>query len=227
MTANFRLSMFACLLMGALSNGCGGNPESTGTISETRPAGVAPQVPTNLTAADRLLPRMPATMPSDHPPVDGSGAMAATVAVAGAASALAWELPDGWTPGAERPMRLATFTSGTDGVVDCSITELSGSGGGAAANLNRWRGQFGLPPLAAGELEALPTIRLLGQDAPLLELDGAYRGMGAEAQAGSKLLGSLAVANGRTYFVKMVGPAAEIDAQRDAYLALCASLHAE
>ncbi|MCE9616561.1 MAG: hypothetical protein K8T26_19980 [Lentisphaerae bacterium] len=205
----------AVVLLAGAVGGCGGGDTGPVPITETRDVGLPVDVPTNdLTAAERLLPPAHVHDHAEGMPADEAAADAS----------LTWTTPEGWTQGAARSMRVATFTSGAGGAVECYIAELSGMGGGTEANFNRWRGQLEQPPLAAGEFDALPRIRVLGQDAPLVEVDGTYRGMGDTEQAGSKLLGTLASDGGRTFFVKMVGPAAEVDAQRAAFLALCESL---
>jgi hypothetical protein len=65
-----------------------------------------------------------------------------------------WTLPEGWTPQPASGMRLATITIPTSsGTLNASITEF---GGDLAGNVNRWRGQVGLPPLP--EKDVLPSL---------------------------------------------------------------------
>lgn len=213
-----KISWGVALLGAGLLAGCGGGDQGPVPITETRAVGAPEPVPPGLTAADRLLP--PAHVHEhEADPEAGTPALSAS-------AGLTWTTPDGWTVGAARAMRLVTFAAGPDGVVECFIAELGGMGGGTEANFNRWRAQLGQPPLADGEFAALPTLRMLGQDAPLVEVEGTYRGMGETEQPGSKLLGTLAAAGERTFFVKLVGPAAAVDEQRAAFEALCASLKA-
>ena len=55
-------------------------------------------------------------------------------------------------------MRLASFeVPYSTGSGDLSIMELSGSGGGLEANVNRWRGQIGLDPVSYTHLRAHET----------------------------------------------------------------------
>ncbi len=63
-----------------------------------------------------------------------------------------WTLPKGWTAQPASGMRLATILipSGS-GTMNASITEF---GGDLAGNVNRWRGQIGLPPLQAAAIPA-------------------------------------------------------------------------
>jgi hypothetical protein len=74
-----------------------------------------------------------------------------------------WTLPKGWSDKPASGMRLATIIipSETNGVsLEASITEL---GGDLLGNINRWRGQIGLPALTQ---EALPAT-LQEFDTPL------------------------------------------------------------
>ena len=83
---------------------------------------------------------------------------------------LIWEKPDAWIPSEGSSMRLASFAipySGGSG--DLSVTQLSGTGGGIEANVNRWRRQLNLEPLSLIEVEKniiardgkLGTIRMI------------------------------------------------------------------
>ena len=67
-----------------------------------------------------------------------------------------WSVPDGWTEDtAPRPMRLTTYVAAdSSGPVEVAVTRFGGRVGGALANINRWRGQMGLPPVDETELEA-------------------------------------------------------------------------
>ncbi len=70
-----------------------------------------------------------------------------------------WATPEGWTRDAEpRPMRLATYMApDADGPVEVAISRFPGRVGGELANINRWRGQMGLPPVDATGLEGVIT----------------------------------------------------------------------
>jgi len=119
---------------------------------------------------------------------------------------------------------MVTLLSGADQSVECYIAELGGLGGGVAANLNRWRRQVGADPLSEAALADLPGITVLGQSVPLLDVEGTFQGMSGAARADSRLLGTVVPAEGRTFFIKMVGPSAEVAAQREAFVAFCESL---
>ena len=142
---------------------------------------------------------------------------------ADAAGGFAWRVPEGWTRGADRPMRLVTYTVGE---TECYVTVLSGDGGGVPLNLNRWLGQLGLPPLSEETLRNLPPLDVLGAPAPLLEAVGTYTGMGGDSSPGTALLGIASVAAGQGVFIKMIGPEAEVATEKENFIAFCESLHA-
>ena len=136
-----------------------------------------------------------------------------------------WEKPEGWEEAPPTSMRVANFRFGEGGVGECYLTALPGSGGGVAANLNRWRGQMGLEAWSEDEIAALETTTLLNQPAPFAAFDGTFSGMGG---AGSKekyrLLGAILSYEEFTLFVKMTGPVDVVRKEESAFKAFCASL---
>lgn len=68
-------------------------------------------------------------------------------------------LPEGWTLDPEpRRMRLATFMAPDEsGPIEVAVTRFGGRVGGVLANINRWRGQLGLEPVAESDLESIIT----------------------------------------------------------------------
>jgi hypothetical protein len=127
-----------------------------------------------------------------------------------------YALPDDW---AERPatdMRAVNLAAGASGATECYVTVLGGDGGGALANINRWCGQIGAKPWTEADLAAAPTIAMFGSDAVIAAVGG-------EAQE-RMLIGALARLDSRSVFVKLIGPRAEVLAQRGAFEAFCKSL---
>lgn len=90
------------------------------------------------------------------PPADSVDAGADTPIARSPISDRPWALPDGWTEVPEpRQMRVATFIAPDPaGPIEVAVTRFGGRVGGDLANINRWRGQMGLPPLAAAELDS-------------------------------------------------------------------------
>ena len=73
-------------------------------------------------------------------------------------------------------------------------------------------------------MAAAERVPLLGGDALLIAATGRYRGMADESIADASLLGAIRSLPDRTVFVKMIGPAHRVAAERDAFLELCRSL---
>ena len=96
----------------------------------------------------------------------------------------------------------------------------AGDGGPIEPNVQRWIGQFrGEDGAAAPAQRSERTIA--GMPVILLELAGAYQGMGAAApRPGMKQLGAVIQAPDRTVYVRLVGPAATVDAAKDAFTAM-------
>jgi hypothetical protein len=87
---------------------------------------------------------------------------------------------------------------------------VSSVGGDLHTNINRWRGQVGLAPLAGAELTAsLKKIETLGVQADYAELTSP-----AESQDRTTILGVAAVVEGRQYFIKLTGDPAVAEAEK-------------
>lgn len=137
-----------------------------------------------------------------------------------------WAAPTGWRAMESTPMRLANFAvEGAPGV-ECYLSVLPGAAGGMLDNLNRWRTQMALPPLTDDDVAGLPTVAMLGVDAPVLECFGEFTPMQGPAQQDAGLIGALAVLPEHTVFVKLTGPADAVRSQRSNFLAFCRSLEA-
>lgn len=137
---------------------------------------------------------------------------------------LEWDVPEGWGELPSSGMRLANLQPAGNPEAECTLIILQGSGGGLAANLNRWANQMGLEDLDQAAIDALPRRNLLGMPATEIRLDGAYSGMGDTAQEGFALLGLVLPSEAFTIFVKLTGPAALVDAESEAFRAFCASI---
>lgn len=109
---------------------------------------------------EHRVPKGVETLPQSAPPTDGPVTEPERPVVR-ADSEWPWVAPAGWraVPG-ERPMRLATYEIPVEGAVDggaveVAVTRFPGDVGGMLANVNRWRGQIGLPPVGQDDLDAL------------------------------------------------------------------------
>jgi hypothetical protein len=129
-------------------------------------------------------------------------------------------LPAGWTLDENpRPMRLATVVIG-DGAARAEVvlSQLGGNFGGAGANVNRWRGMAGLPPLADAEAEAaLKPVKFAGVEGKVLDAAG-------EGDAAKRVVVVFGEKGGTTYFFRLIGPAKTVGEARQAFDAFVASI---
>jgi len=137
---------------------------------------------------------------------------------------LAWKAPEGWERGLERPMRLVTYSPEGAPEAECYVTALQGMGGGVLPNINRWRNQMALEPITEEGLASLDTVTILGEQVPLLDIEGAFTGMGGPTQEDYGMLGAIREVGSHTLFIKMTGPASAIAEARPAFVTFCESL---
>ncbi|MEE8467324.1 MAG: hypothetical protein V3T22_02655 [Planctomycetota bacterium] len=159
---------------------------------------------------------------SQHTGAHGETGSAPAAGDSTTAGGLRWTAPEGWQQEGARSMRLVSFRVAQ--ATECYVTLLAGDGGGLVPNLNRWRTQLGGAPLTPAELDALPTVNILGQDCPVLEVSGDFTGMEGPTRAGQGLLGTVCIRSVGALFVKMVGPTAEIEVERERFMAFAQSL---
>lgn len=172
-------------------------------------------------AASAAAPR-PANAGAPAAPAAGGSAMASTPVATASGSDLTWTAPAHWTVKPASAMRKGSFAVKVDGAeADLSITAFPGTVGGDLANLNRWRGQVQLPPLAESELEsAVQRSERNGLKMTVVDIVGT----GASAQ---RILGAMIPHAGSTWFVKL-GPApdAVVAKEKAAFLAFLDTIKA-
>lgn len=159
--------------------------------------------------------RVPKEAPAPARPTGMGGASELPPPPAG--GGLTWTLPKGWTTEKGAGMRFATLKAPIPGKLDISVTVLSGGAGGELANVNRWRGQIGLPPFDEAALAAARQP-LASKAAPIALFDFAGKGK-------TRLVaGLLTTPDGSTWFLKMVGDAAAVGQAKPEFLRLMESL---
>ena len=130
----------------------------------------------------------------------------------------AWSIPAGWAKlDQQKPMRYATFTAGEGaGKVEVVLSTFPGDVGGLLPNINRWRGQVGLAPIAQDQLAAnITPFENPGFTGQTMRLKGETQHM----------LGAVIkdVKADRSWFVKITGSPAALDAQEAAFTAFAKS----
>jgi hypothetical protein len=143
---------------------------------------------------------------------DGGG-MTAPVPVAGG-DELVWTAPSNWESGPPSAMRKATYIihGDKDAQADLSITAFPGDVGGELANLNRWRGQLHLPPLAEGD--ATPGVTHLEQAGLKLTLVDISS---LPPTLSQRMLGVIVPTGANTWFFKLSGPADLLEQNKQAF----------
>jgi hypothetical protein len=126
------------------------------------------------------------------------------------ARTLSYALPAGWredpTP---RTARVATVVLDDGSATELAITRFPGDVGGELANVNRWRAQLGPPSVASTNSEDVSDMMIGGGSVRLYRLSGPD-----ESGEALGMLVAFVQHAGHTWFFKMTGPRASLDAQR-------------
>ena len=177
-------------------------------------------VPPGLAAASTNAASAP--LPGGPAPAAPGPDMASTAVPTAEGSDLAWTAPTDWKPKTPGAMRKGSFSvPGPDGDADLSITAFPGDVGGELANLNRWRGQIQLGPLAAGDLSAA-TTRLQQNGLSFVLVDF----VSPAAPKPARIVGAMVPVNGATWFFKLMGPDATVAAAKPAFLTFLQTVRA-
>ena len=138
-----------------------------------------------------------------------------------------FDIPAGWEEKATAStMIVAEF--GLPGGAGPGRLTLSLAGGGTAANMDRWRGQFRRGPTDPEPTEA--PISAAGKAATLIDVRGTYSDTfgGGGSKPDWELLGVASpIDEDHNYFVKLTGPQETVAAHRDEFLKFIASARFE
>lgn len=116
---------------------------------------------------------------------------------------LQWTRPSGWQETERGEMRLASFRIvGVGGkTADVSVIALPGIAGGDLSNVNRWRGQVGLPAIRQDELSKLAKPVVVGDSSgTLFDLAGT-----AASGDATRVLAAILHRADAVWFFKMTG----------------------
>jgi hypothetical protein len=132
--------------------------------------------------------------------------MAAMPPQEASAPQIKWNKPEGWTEVPPSSMRYASFNaSDGGGKLDISVVTFAGDGGSDADNVNRWRGQIGLPPVDENTVNS--------QIAPLKAADTTFATTDI-AGAKTRTIAAWARRDGRVWFFKATGPNAAVEKEK-------------
>lgn len=117
----------------------------------------------------------------------------------------AWTPPAHWgrDTGASPMVAVAFDAPNADGGAKITVTMLRGDGGGTLLNINRWRDQLGLPPVARLDQQPVTDLGAGNFQVDLASADGAHR-----------MLVAVVVSAGQSWFFKITGSPRGIDAER-------------
>lgn len=149
---------------------------------------------------------------------------------------LEWTVPAGWHESENPPAFVIAAYHDASHSVQTTVSRLAGTGGGALANINRWRGQLNLPPVAS--LPEQPMERIdttAGEAAGMIDLVGesASASTPSPEDQPARILGVILPrqettsgggAGGETWFIKMTGPRDRVEAEKQAFVELVASM---
>jgi hypothetical protein len=141
----------------------------------------------------------------------GSRQMAAMPPPDTGAPQIKWTTPDSWTEVPPSSMRYASFSASAENgdKIDISVVTFPGEGGSDADNINRWRGQIGLPPLDGNAVTSQVTS-LKTTDTTFSTTDI----VGAKART----IAAWTRHDGRVWFFKATGPNAAVEKEKPSFV---------
>jgi hypothetical protein len=162
---------------------------------------------------------MDGAMPSTHPDIAG-----ATGLPTGApGDAPKFKPPSNWSESTPGPMILKSYVASNSGKnAKVTISFLGGTGGGIFANIGRWRGQLGLPPIdddkAASLMQSLETD---GGKATLVD----FSGTDAKTGEAARLIAVIVPHGDNTWFYKLMGDGNVVEVEKPAFVKFVQAVH--
>jgi hypothetical protein len=135
-----------------------------------------------------------------------------------------FKAPENWTEKAPGPMVTSAYdVKGGDGQAEVTISKFPGAVGGMVPNINRWRDQLGLAPLADAEAS---------KSAEMLEVEGKKNSYLIDIQGTNKRTGKaarmIAVGvphGGDTWFFKLLGDEVVVAKEKEAFVRFIVSAY--
>jgi hypothetical protein len=193
-----------------LLTGCGKTDVAAYRVPKEKDA----ELPSSMTTAANTSPT-PVEKLTSLPAAAPGGNMAGTPVATAGGPGLTWDAPATWEAKPLGAMRKGSFTvrGNGDATADLSITAFPGAVGGELANINRWRGQVALPPIAEGDLLSAATrFTQNGLNFTVVDLASA------DPANPQRILGGMTPFEGAMWFFKLTGPDALVAQAKPAFL---------
>jgi hypothetical protein len=116
-----------------------------------------------------------------------------------------WQPPEQWKtdPNASQILSAAFFA---DDGARITLIALGGQGGGLLDNINRWRGQVGIPAVASLEDQA---VKELGNGAVIVDL--------VSEDGSNRIVSGIVPSGAQTLFFKLTGSSSQVDAEMERF----------
>jgi hypothetical protein len=159
----------------------------------------------------------PTQLPPDHPPIGGMGMDTPASGPISHEGQPNWQVPQGWQEVSGGQFLVAKFIltadDGTKAAVN--VSQSAGTGGGVPMNVNRWRGQLGLPPQSEDEAtQSLGSVDAGGGKAWLADMSGTDARTGQPA----RLVAVIVPQPDQTWFYKLMGDAKVVESHKDEFI---------
>ena len=156
-------------------------------------------------------------LPPSHPPIgDASFIQAANASGSSNSGKPAWQTPPGWQEANAGQFLVAKYLiAGPDNTqASVNVSSSGGTGGGIAANVNRWRGQLGLGELPEGDItKQLSAVETGAGKAFQVQISGTDSRSGQKAS----IVGIIVPQDGQTWFYKLMGNDQLVERQKEAF----------
>jgi hypothetical protein len=167
---------------------------------------------------ESVKPAEPSKVPlHGTPPGEGTTPPPAPAPAPAGDGSVSWQLPERWVPVKGSSARYATLAvTGTDGAKgELAVTHFPGDVGGDLANVNRWRGQIGLPPIDEAALaQAVTQVTAGPKTVKVVDATGSE----------TRCAAGWVAHGGETWFFKFTGPDALVGAEKAKFTAFLESI---
>lgn len=128
-----------------------------------------------------------------------------------------WQAPADWkaVPPTQMVHSKWSVPAATGAPGEVAVSVFRGEAGGLVPNLNRWRAKVGLPPAPDAELQALAGNFVVDEGKGTL-VD--FTGSETEGGTPSRLVGAIVGKDGWTWYYRLTGTPALVEAQRAAFV---------